>query len=90
MFSTLLTEGTNMATIIAGNLVTGHGATSAYNFAEWFDGQQRMLVAGEDFTADVNSVRTYIWRKARKSKLKVSIRQTTHEGRPALLVQAFP
>lgn len=49
-----------------------------------------MLTEGDDFTAAIKSVRTYIWRKARKLGIKVSVFITTHEGHPALLVQAFP
>lgn len=75
-----------MAVIIPGNL-TRQGT---YRFNELFDGQQRMLVEGDDFTAAVESVRTYIWRKARKLGIKVSVFIANHEGRPALLVQAFP
>lgn len=59
-------------------------------FDEWLDGQPWMLIAGEDFTGSIATLRAALRNAAAKRGLKVRTRALEHEGQSALAIQAEP
>ncbi len=61
------------------NFKSNRGRPEIYPWQEWADGQARKLYQGQDFDANLTSMRTQIHRKARSLGLRAYTHINEHE-----------
>ncbi len=63
---------------------TSRGREKKYDFSELFDGKTWLIVQGEDFDCQVQSIRAHIYREVTELGKSVRSREVEQDGKPAL------